>query len=249
MRTILILLISFLCIFSCNQNKEIDFHKTEWKPVDTTGYYEYFATKITSDSAANKRVVLKIVGWLSNVNNNIDSATNKVDFISPIPFFSPIPEAELTGYGFAKLLGENSSGYIKMNYKKYLLDNYKNENHFTVYFPVDYSLENLQKDSAHLSDMKIFKEINILTAEKAANKFSDETDSTWKKFLDGNPLPVSLELKMNESLLQKNKFDSVERLLEKELPTKTEIVTSGIKKIMSNDFDKNATLIFKFIIF
>lgn len=249
MKTILVLLISSLCILSCKQNKEIDFHSAQWKPIDTTGYYEYFATNITSDSATNKRVVLKVIGWLSNDSNKIDSTANEIDFTLITSLFSQIPEAALTNHGFTKLLGENSAGFIKMNYKKYLLDNYKEENHFSVYFPDDYTFENLQKDSIHLSEMKIFKEISILTSEKAANKFSNENDTTWKKFLTANPLPISLELKLNDSLLQKNKFDSVKHLLEKELPAKTEIRASGIEKILSNDFDKNSTLIFKFIIF
>ncbi|MFT3910710.1 MAG: permease-like cell division protein FtsX [Ferruginibacter sp.] len=244
MRLVLVLLMSSLLLFSCNQNKEIDFHKTSWKPIDTAGYYEYITTKITEDPAVNKKVVLKLVGWLNNDSNKIDSSSiHDPDALAS--FFKP----ELSNYDFARSLGANSTGYIKMDFKKYLFVSFKNAIHFTVYFSKDHSFEELQKDSARLSAMKIFKEIDIMSSEKAAKKWEEENDTTWRKFITDNPLPVSLELKLNDPFLQKNKFDSVEHLLENELPGKTQIMTGGIKRILDNEFYKNATLIFKFTIF
>ena len=243
MRPGFIILIFSICIFSCSHSKRIDFYNTEWKPVDSSGFFEYFTTHTTTDSGSNKRLVLKMVGWLNNQTKKIDSSVTGINFLASIA------DSQLTNCNFIKLLGENSTGYIKMNYKKWLLSDFKNEIHFAIYFPGAYSFENLRKDSLHLSNMNLFKEINIISSEKAIAKYEQESDTTWKQFLTANPLPVSLELKLNDSLLQKNKFDSVAHLLQKEFPEKIELTSTSSVTLLDSDDNQNTTLIFKFIIF
>jgi hypothetical protein len=244
MRCIPVLLIVFFSTNSIAQNKDIDFHKAAWKPIDTSGYYEYFNTKSgTTPGIGDKRVILKMIGWLKKDSNKIKFPDNE-----SLMFLS-IAETELNTKNFTQLPMEGSEGYIKMDFKKYLFNIFRNQNQFTVFFTSDYSHHSLQQDSIRLSHMNIFREINIMTQEKAIAKYSADNDTTWKQFIDSNPLPVSLELKLNDSFLGGNKFDAVKLLLEKELPGKTEIQESPIGNLLGNDLDQNAILIFKFIIF
>ena len=243
MRYVLVLLIVFSSTFSIAQNKKIDFRNTAWKPVDSTGFFEYFTTSTTNDHGSYKKLVLKMVGWLNDHSKKLDPS------ILGRNFLTSIADSLLAKYSFIKLPGKNSTGYIKMNFKKWLLSVFKNEVHFTIFFPGNYSLENLHTDSLYLSGLNLFKDINVLSLEKAIAKYEKDGDMAWRSLHPANPFPVSLELRLNDTLLRRNEFDSVAHLLQKQFPEKIELAATALNGLLDSDDNQNTTLIFKFIIF
>ncbi len=158
---------------------------------------------------------------------------------------------ELTGNKEIKRLPRGTTGFISINTGILFQQAYSEIRHYTLFFSGQLTAEKrLKEDSVKLESLGVFRKINILSSEKALDKFTeDNKDTTWKTFIKSNPLPASIELTLKKEFLTKDKYDSIKNILSELLPV------SEIKLPYENDFwDLDSAiikqeLVYKFVIF
>lgn len=107
------------------------------------------------------------------------------------------------------------------------------------------SKKNVDSLKNYISAIPYAKEVEYVTKEMAIAKWNQDNDTTWKKFLDENPLPESVDFYVKANYVQKDSLDalSVDLLnrfpgLIKEFQFPTETITQVSK------FVKTAAYVF-----
>ena len=62
------------------------------------------------------------------------------------------------------------------------------------------------------------KQVEYVTKEKAMARWNNENDSTWKKFLDNNPLPESIDFYIKANYVQKDSLNALSNNLQTNFP-------------------------------
>ena len=55
----------------------------------------------------------------------------------------------------------------------------------------------------YITSIPYAKDVQYVTKEMAIQKWNKENDTTWKKFIDNNPLPESIDFYINSNNVQK----------------------------------------------
>ncbi len=87
--------------------------------------------------------------------------------------------------------------------------------------------------------------VEYVTKEKALEKYTRENDSAWKKIIDANPLPESIDFYVKASHVQKDSLDKLATLLQTSYPgviSEFQFPTETVTKISSAV--KNGAIIF-----
>lgn len=107
----------------------------------------------------------------------------------------------------------------------------------------------LNEYSVKLESMGVFKKIELLSSEKALDKFTEgNEDTTWKSFIKSNPLPASIELTLKKEFLTKETYDSIKNVLSGLLPM-AEIQLPSVNIMFNSDDRTKQELVYKFVIF
>jgi cell division transport system permease protein len=104
-------------------------------------------------------------------------------------------------------------GWIFLNIRK--TGEYFKEN-IQMHAWIERSASKKQIDSVrnYISALPYAKNVEYVTRQKAAEKWNAENDTTWKKFLDNNPLPESIDLYVKADYLQKDSLSALGNYLQ-----------------------------------
>ncbi|MBS1741988.1 MAG: hypothetical protein JST81_03035 [Bacteroidetes bacterium] len=233
----------FLVIFiSCVQHKNVDLVKNKWARLDTAGIYAFIqSADSTKRSGTGNAVSLQIIGTLWPGTDKIDSSANASDMLS-----TTIQE-DLYASGLQDYLPRNSVGYIKVNLQKFLMKRYLNDRHFSIFIKNKYSPDSLLRDSAMLAATTLFSKIYIFTPEQGISEYEKTNggDTGWRKFLTENPLPYKIECRLKPDYLNRNAFDSTEKMLATRFP-QAEIIPGFLREILHGQVVINAEALFSY---
>lgn len=104
-------------------------------------------------------------------------------------------------------------GWIFMNIRK--TGEYFKEN-IQVHAWIERTANKKQIDSVknYITSLPYAKNVEYVTREKAVEKWNVENDTTWKKFLNNNPLPESIDFFVKADYMQKDSLANVGNYLE-----------------------------------
>lgn len=70
----------------------------------------------------------------------------------------------------------------------------------------------------YISSLPYVKEVEYVTREKAVEKWNAQNDTTWKKFLDNNPLPESIDFFVKADYMQQDSLANLGNYLTASYP-------------------------------
>lgn len=230
MNSCLLFFLSSILFFSCSSNQP-DFSKMTWISSGNDDGISYSILKTTPGEKGQPGI--KYTGLLNGDKFEPDSLSNLSRIIADTSFISAI-----SNEAFLKRLSKGSEGYIKLDIEDYFQNAASTASHYIFFYPPYTSISDLKNDSIKLLALNLFKKINIVTQDEAADEFSKNSpDIEWRKFLDSNPLPQSIDLTLKKEIFRAGKLDSVKDVLTKLFPDGDLSSTFANK----NDYLKPAT--------
>jgi len=228
------LAVLLITAFSCKQ-KQPDFHNMAWKDSGNADGIYFCISDSTKGETGKLSIQYK--GWLNSsrfVTDTLDDLVKNADTIFT---------KAITDVPNLKQLPLGSKGYIKLDLDDFFLHGLLNTTHYMLFYPVNTDSNHLKKDSLTLASMNLFKSVEIITRDEAAEKFSKNyPDMEWKKYLDSNPLPSSIELSLKKELLLAGKMDSVKNVLNKLFPAVDLSVILNNADILLNPAKKKSVI-------
>ena len=96
-----------------------------------------------------------------------------------------------------------------------------------------------------ISSIPYANRVEFVTQEMAIKRYSQENDSTWKKIIDANPLPESIDFYIKAAYVEKDSLNNLATLLQTTYPgviTEFQFPTETVSKVST--YVKNAGIIF-----
>jgi cell division transport system permease protein len=96
-----------------------------------------------------------------------------------------------------------------------------------------------------INDIPYANRVEYVTKEKAIEKYTKDNDSAWKKIVDANPLPASIDFYVKAAYVQKDSLDKLAALLHTTYPgviNEFQFPTETVAKMKSAA--KNGAIIF-----
>ena len=96
-----------------------------------------------------------------------------------------------------------------------------------------------------ISSIPYANRVEFVTQEMAIKRYSQENDSTWKKIIDANPLPESIDFYIKAAYVEKDSLNNLATLLQTTFPgviTEFQFPTETVSKVST--YVKNAGIIF-----
>ena len=82
----------------------------------------------------------------------------------------------------------------------------------------DASKNQIDSLSTYISNLPYANRVEYVTKEKALEKWNAENDSTWKKFLNNNPLPESIDFYVKANYVEKDSLNILASNLQNNFP-------------------------------
>ncbi|WP_462222091.1 cell division protein FtsX [Ferruginibacter sp.] len=99
--------------------------------------------------------------------------------------------------------------------------------------------------STFISSIPYAKDVKYVTKEMAAKEWNEANDTTWKKFLDSNPLPESIDFYIKADYVQKDSLNVLSNELVNNFPGVVKEFQFPTETIMKmSKYVKNAAIIF-----
>ncbi len=96
-----------------------------------------------------------------------------------------------------------------------------------------------------ISSIPYANRVEYVTQEMALKRYSQENDSTWKKIIDANPLPESIDFYIKAAYVEKDSLNNLATLLQTTYPgviAEFQFPTETVSKVST--YVKNAGIIF-----
>jgi cell division transport system permease protein len=96
-----------------------------------------------------------------------------------------------------------------------------------------------------ISSIPYANRVEYVTQEMALKRYSQENDTTWKKIIDANPLPESIDFYIKAAYVEKDSLNNLATLLQTSYPgviTEFQFPTETVTKVST--YVKNAGIIF-----
>ena len=139
-----------------------------------------------------------------------------------------------------------TKGYIKMDGYDYYRKFMRSIFNIHIYYDNKHSLMQLQADSAKLGTTGVFDKIRIITEDDAIQTYNaDNRDTSWKKILDANPLPASIDLEPKLGYMTLEGIDSIRSMLNTQFPGK-DIQIPDINNFPG--IEKKHNMVYKFVL-
>ena len=87
-----------------------------------------------------------------------------------------------------------------------------------AYLNPDASKKRIDSLKNYVIALPYAREVEYINKEKAIKKWNSDNDSTWKKFLDNNPLPESIDFFVKANYVQKDSLDALSAALQTNFP-------------------------------
>ena len=109
-------------------------------------------------------------------------------------------------------------GWIFMNIKK-TGEYFKESIQVNAWIERGANAKQIDTVKNYLSSLPYAKNVEYVTREKAVEKWNAQNDTTWKKFLDNNPLPESIDFFVKADYMQQDSLAKLGTYLEATYPT------------------------------
>ena len=98
-----------------------------------------------------------------------------------------------------------------------------------------------------LAATAMFSKICITTPGQGILAYEKENgaDTSWRKFLNENPLPFKIECRLKPDYLNRNAFDAAEKMLETRFP-RAEIMPGYLREILHGQVQVQAEVFFRY---
>ena len=109
----------------------------------------------------------------------------------------------------------------------------------------DASKKQIDSLSNYISGLPYANRVEYVTKEKAMQKWNAENDTTWKKFLNNNPLPESIDFYVKANYVEKDSLNSLAATLQNNFPgviSEFQFPTETVTKVGS--YVKTGAIIF-----
>ncbi|HMJ48232.1 MAG TPA: permease-like cell division protein FtsX [Ferruginibacter sp.] len=109
----------------------------------------------------------------------------------------------------------------------------------------DASKKQIDSLTTYISGLPYANRVEYVTKEKALEKWNAENDSTWKKFLNNNPLPESIDFYVKANYVEKDSLNSLASNLQNTFPgviSKFQFPTETVSKV--GGYVKTGAIIF-----
>jgi hypothetical protein len=223
---------------ACTNEKPFDITKAKWEAVDSLPFLQYcVAGKHTAGDASN---AFSFYGWERDGKILTDSAHGLPASIGEnIQFIF----TESKAY---KELRRKTEGFIKLDLSADSLQIKGEQKQFALFYNKEPSKARMDKDSSSLASMNLFELIEVIDQDDIRALWSADGDNDWLKILEENPMPVSIDLRLNHALRNSVSTDSVEAVLRKRFPD-CDVVYRDLKDPNYIDPSKGKP-VFKFIV-
>ena len=213
MKKYLFLILLFTAIFySCKQdNCNIkNYDKIKWEKIDSITTY-IICNNSNKEIKKDDLVTIDFLGELTN--NKIVKVKGEeilIEQITKINFGT-------FNYGNSSLSNEfkelikplkaNSSMTLKYDFGKFYSPNYANK--IDVFFKQNTDSIDHIKWINEIKNKIFVDSVSYITKEIAISRYNDVNDTTWKNFIDANPLPSSVEIYLKQDYLDSTKYYNV----------------------------------------
>jgi len=109
----------------------------------------------------------------------------------------------------------------------------------------DASKKQIDSLTTYISDLPYANRVEYVTKNKALQKWNAENDTTWKKFLNNNPLPESIDFYIKANYVEKDSLDILASNLQTNFPgvvSEFQFPTETVSKVGS--YVRTAGIIF-----
>jgi len=109
----------------------------------------------------------------------------------------------------------------------------------------DASKKRIDSLKNHIAALPYAKGVDYITKQKAIAQWNQDNDTTWKKFLDNNPLPESIDFYIKAEYVQKDSLNLLSASLQNNFPgviKEFQFPTETITKV--SKYVKTAAIIF-----
>lgn len=135
-------------------------------------------------------------------------------------------------------------GWFFLNLRK-TGDYFKENIQVHTYLNRDASKKQIDSLINYISAIPYANRVDYVTKEKAIEKWNSENDTTWKKFLNNNPLPESIDFYVKANYVQSDSLDILSSNLQSAFPgviSEFQFPTETVSKV--GTYVKTAGIIF-----
>ncbi len=135
-------------------------------------------------------------------------------------------------------------GWFFLNLRK-TGDYFKESIQVHTYLNRDASKKQIDSLTAYISSIAYVNRVEHVTKEMALQKWNNENDSTWKKFLNNNPLPESIDFYVKADHVEKDSLNLLAANLQTAYPgliSEFQFPTETVTKV--SNYVKTAGIIF-----
>lgn len=109
----------------------------------------------------------------------------------------------------------------------------------------DASIKQIDSVTTYISDLPYANRVEYVTKDKAVQKWNAENDTTWKMFLNNNPLPESIDFYIKADYVEKDSLDILASNLQNNFPgviSEFQFPTETVSKV--GNYVRTAGIIF-----
>ncbi|MBK8712484.1 MAG: hypothetical protein IPL97_11520 [Niastella sp.] len=135
-------------------------------------------------------------------------------------------------------------GWFFLNLRK-TGDYFKESIQVHTYLNRDVKKNRIDSLTQYISSLPYANRVEYVTKEKAMEKWNKENDTTWKQFLDNNPLPESVDFYVKADYVEKDSLDQLATNLQAAYPgviSEFQFPAETVSKV--SKFVKTAAVIF-----
>lgn len=135
-------------------------------------------------------------------------------------------------------------GWFFLNLRK-TGDYFKESIQVHTYLNRDVKKNRIDSLTQYISSLPYANRVEYVTKEKAMEKWNNENDTTWKQFLDNNPLPESVDFYVKADYVEKDSLDQLATHLQAAYPgviSEFQFPAETVSKV--SKFVKTAAVIF-----
>jgi hypothetical protein len=203
MKRCLFFLLPLLVLFACKEKEMTlgELKDASWSKLDKG--VEYISLKkAKADPSDSIRITVKGF-WGTNITVSADIYNDMQPELEKI--LRPM---------LGSSLKDSKHGYLKVNIFEMTSPEY----------PTGYIYLRHNDDSAELAKgiqmigaIKGIKEVNYISKDMAKKKYLDDGNEDWKKVLDSNPLPASIEMKFDKKVITTDDYERIRSLIKDQM--------------------------------
>ncbi|MEO8406608.1 MAG: permease-like cell division protein FtsX [Chitinophagaceae bacterium] len=202
MKSLFLLLLALIVLTSCKHKMSVEeLEKANWTTISNGLAY----INMEKDThLANPHFHFKLI------------AVSSIDSGMQLKSKPATPDIDSTLNELLKgRLNDSRYGYLKYNPSETLLSV---RPLIHIFLRDGYDSSNLTNDIITIRNIEGVKDVDYISKEKAKEIYLADGNENWDKVLDKNPLPATINLSIDPSIIKPNDFDSLKMKLKQIVP-------------------------------